>query len=82
MPSGLVERIVVPGRLGLTHRVPESAEVEGVVSSWAARAGVQPHLVKTLLGLFAGEKHARVCLAGAPRCTECGVSACKRQRHR
>lgn len=82
LPPGLLERIVGPGRLGLTYRAPEPAELEGVIAAWAATMDTGPRIVETMLGLFASEKYARICLAGAPRCTECGVVFCKRQRHR
>ncbi len=82
LPAGLLERILGPGRLGISHRVLEAGEADAALAAWSAHAGIPAADMRRLLTLFGGEQHARVCLAGAPRCEQCEVRFCKRQRYR
>lgn len=83
LPDGLLARIVGPGRLGLSHQEElDDAAAAARLAEWARAAGEAPHAVGQLLGLFAGDAHAAVCVAAAPRCTVCDVRCCKRLRHR
>jgi hypothetical protein len=75
-------KIVGPGRLGLSHYVPEPHEAAGILAGWCAHAGVRVRDVENLLTLFASERHAKLCTAGAPRCDQCAVVCCKRLRYR
>ncbi|MCE7896808.1 MAG: hypothetical protein DYH19_08570 [Gammaproteobacteria bacterium PRO8] len=71
-----------PGRLGICHRVPAPEAAAGLLEAWARQAGVDADAAASLLTAFASEAHARVCIAGAPRCDQCNVTLCKRQRYR
>ena len=82
LPPGLLERILGPGRLGISHRTMETGEAGAVLVAWATHAGVTPDYVRNLLTLFGGEHHGKICLAGAPRCEQCEVKFCKRLRYR
>jgi cyclopropane fatty-acyl-phospholipid synthase-like methyltransferase len=82
LPAGLLAKLVGPGRLGLTHRVPEPAEAGGILAAWAAHAGVAARQVENLLTIFASDQLGKVCVAGSPRCDQCAVSFCKRLRYR
>lgn len=82
LPAGLMARILGPGRLGISYRELDAAEVEGALSAWARHAGLEPREVANLLALFASADHAKVCVAGAPRCEQCDVTFCKRLRYR
>src|SRR5690606_17990622 len=77
LPAGLPERILGPGRLGISLATADSAkESDAVVAEWAPRAGTDARGLRVLLALFASESHAGICLAGAPRCNACGVVSC------
>lgn len=78
IPGDLLAKLVGPGRLGITHRVPEERAAEGILADWAAGAGTE---AVSLLHQFASEDHAQVC-GTAPKCTECEVRFCKRLRYR
>jgi hypothetical protein len=82
VPAELLARVIGPGRLGISHQLPESRDVPGVLQAWAKRAGEDPQALAQLLGVFAGEKLGNVCNPGAPKCTECEVRYCKRLRYR
>ena len=82
LPAGLLARILGPGRLGIAHRVPDEAEAPAILDAWSAHAGLDGGHVGDLLAIFAGERHANVCNAGAPRCDHCEVVFCKRLRYR
>ncbi len=82
LPSGLLERILGPGRLGISHRTMEPGEGDAVLGDWAAHAQVSPGYVRNLLTLFAAEQHGKICIAAAPRCDQCEVKFCKRLRYR
>jgi hypothetical protein len=82
LTPGLLERILGPGRLGISHRSMEPGAADGVLATWASHAGVTAGEVRNLLTLFAGEQHAKVCVAGAPKCDQCEVKFCKRLRYR
>lgn len=75
-------RVLGPGRLGICHRVPAPEAAAGLLEAWARQAGVDADAAVSLLTAFASEAHARVCIAGAPRCDQCNVTLCKRQRYR
>ncbi len=77
----LMAIIVGPGRLGITHRVPEPADAAAELSAWAQRTGQDADYVANLMRVFASDKLGNVCLMNA-KCTECDVSFCKRLRYR
>ena len=77
----LMACIVGPGRLGITHRIPEAADAAGKLSAWAERTGQDARYVENLLRVFASEQHGNVCIKNA-KCTECDVKFCKRLRYR
>ncbi len=82
LPPGLLARLLGPGRLGITHRVPEPGAAAGALAAWAPRAGVTPRYAENLLTVFASAPRGGICVAGAPRCDQCEVSFCKRLRYR
>jgi SAM-dependent methyltransferase len=82
VPAEMLARVLGPGRLGISHHVPEPGEVHDVLQAWARRAGEDAVAVTALLGVFAGEKLGNICNAAAPKCTECDVRFCKRLRYR
>lgn len=82
LPPALLARLLGPGRLGLSHRVPDPAAAPAVLEAFARHAGTPVRPLANLLSLFAGDRHAKVCTAGAPRCDQCEVSFCKRLRYR
>lgn len=77
----LLARIVGPGRLGLSHVVPDASAAQAVVADWATRVGLDAERVEALLRIFASEQKGSVCTSNA-KCTECGVKFCKRLRYR
>ncbi len=82
LPAGLMARLLGPGRLGITHRLPEPAAVAGILAAWAGQAGVSARQLENLLTIFASDRLGKVCVAGAPRCDQCDVAFCKRLRYR
>jgi SAM-dependent methyltransferase len=82
LAGGLMARVIGPGRLGITHRAPEPEAVAAIIAAWAKHAGVSARQVENLLTVFASDRHGKICVAGAPRCAECEVVYCKRQRYR
>jgi SAM-dependent methyltransferase len=82
LPAEHLARLVGPGRLGISHRVPAPADAAGVVADWARHAGVGPREALNLLTAFASPALGKVCVAGAPRCDHCDVAFCKRLRYR
>jgi hypothetical protein len=79
---GLLARVLGPGRLGITHRVPEPGAVADILAAWAKHAGVSARQAENLITVFASDRHARICVAGSPRCDQCDVTFCKRLRYR
>lgn len=77
----LLATILGPGRLGISHGVPAPSAIDGVIAEFAAQAGRAPRYLENLLRVFASEQHGNICITNA-RCTECGVSFCKRLRYR
>lgn len=75
-------RLLGPGRLGISHRPPTAEAAAGLLEAWSRQAGADVRETTALLTAFASASHAGVCLAGAPRCEQCSVTACKRQRYR
>ncbi len=73
--------IVGPGRLGLSHVLPEAKDAAGVIGAWAERGRQDGEAVTALIRLFASEKFGNVCIYNA-KCSECAVKFCKRQRYR
>ena len=73
LAPSLMARVLGPGRLGITHRVPEPAAVAGILSTWARHAGVSARQAENLLTVFASDRLGKVCVAGAPRCDQCDV---------
>jgi SAM-dependent methyltransferase len=82
LPAGLLAKLLGPGRLGISHRVPEPAEAAGILAAWAGHAGISPRQAENLLTIFASDKLGKVCVSGAPKCAECDVAFCKRLRYR
>lgn len=78
----LMARVIGPGRLGLTHHAPDPDAIPGIIAAWAKRTGASAREVESLLTVFASAQHGKVCVAAAPRCGECDVALCKRQRYR
>lgn len=78
LSAALLARLVGPGRLGITHRVPAADEAAAILADWAAGAGED---AVSLLHQFASDSHAQVCGA-VPKCAECDVHFCKRLRYR
>jgi SAM-dependent methyltransferase len=78
----LMAKVLGPGRLGITHRVPEPAAVAGILSTWARHAGVSARQAENLLTVFASDRHGKICVAASPRCDQCDVTFCKRLRYR
>jgi SAM-dependent methyltransferase len=77
----LMARILGPGRLGISHTVPETSSIADIISVFAAKTGRSAIEVENLLRVFASDKHGNVCLTNA-KCTECDVKFCKRLRYR
>lgn len=77
----LLATILGPGRLGIAHVVPQPDDVGELIAGFAAAAGREPRYVENLLRAFASSDHGNICATNA-RCTECGVSMCKRLRYR
>jgi SAM-dependent methyltransferase len=82
LPAGLMARVLGPGRLGISHRQPDPADLGRVIADWSKHAGVGAREVENLLAIFASDKLGKVCVAGTPKCTECEVRFCKRLRYR
>jgi hypothetical protein len=82
LSPALLAKLVGPGRLGLSHRVPEPGEAGAVLAAWADRAGLDAARVLRLLTVFASDRLGKICVAGAPRCDACEVRFCKRLRYR
>lgn len=78
---GLLARIIGPGRLGLASVTPDAGELEAALAPWAAAAGRPVAELLGLLQRFADPAEGGPC-TGNPRCADCGVSYCKRQRRR
>jgi SAM-dependent methyltransferase len=70
-----------PGRFGYRHEQPEVAELAGLLSELAKRAGREPAYVEKLLRVFGDAGTSNVCVPDA-RCDVCSVSFCKRLRYR
>ena len=77
----LLSWIVGPGRLGISHRIPDPADAATELSGWVQRTGLDGDYVNKLLTVFASEKLGNVCIRNA-KCTECDVRFCKRLRYR
>ena len=77
----LLACIVGPGRLGISHRIPDAADAVDKLAAWATRTGQDARYVENLLRIFASEQHGNVCITNA-KCTECDVQFCKRLRYR
>jgi SAM-dependent methyltransferase len=82
LPAEHLARLLGPGRLGISHRDPEPAQLDGVLQGWAKHAGESTRRVANLLTIFASDKLGNICNAGAPKCAECDVQFCKRLRYR
>lgn len=77
----LLEKLVGPGRLGLSHQVPGEGGALEVIQAFAAHAGESPRRVENLFRIFVSVDHGDICGA-APKCAQCDVVFCKRQRYR
>ncbi len=78
VPDELLARLLGPGRLGITHRVPEPGQAAALLSQWAAVAGDG---AEAALRYFASDTASALC-GETPRCGECDVHFCKRLRYR
>lgn len=76
----LLARVIGPGRLGLTSEPPAAEGITAALVPWAAVAGRPPGELLELLRRFA-DPASGPC-TGNPRCADCGVVYCKRQRSR
>ncbi len=74
----LLAKLVGPGRLGISHVVPDPANAAQLLADWAANAGDD---AVSLLHQFASAEHSNLC-AAMPKCGECEVHFCKRLRYR
>ena len=81
LPDGLMARIVGPGRLGISHVIPEDNQADALLDQWSTDAGLDPLYIQNLVRVFAAEEHGNICLRNA-KCAECEVSYCKRLRYR
>jgi len=79
--DALLATVLGPGRLGGSHRLPESGEIPALLANLAEAAGRDSRYVENLLRVFAAADHSNICTWNA-RCTECAVSFCKRLRYR
>jgi len=77
----LLACIVGPGRLGISHTVPDASNAAAVLAAWAERGGLDVGPVEALIRLFASEQQGNICISNA-KCTECAVKFCKRLRYR
>jgi cyclopropane fatty-acyl-phospholipid synthase-like methyltransferase len=77
----LIACILGPGRLGISHVVPETSEISTIISTFADKAGQPARRIENLLRIFASEAHGNVCITNA-KCPECDVNFCKRLRYR
>jgi len=77
----LLACIVGPGRLGISHTVPDAVDAEAVLAAWAERSGLDAGPVEALIRLFASGQQGNICTSNA-KCTECAVKFCKRLRYR
>jgi hypothetical protein len=77
----LLACIVGPGRLGISHCVPDAADANAVLRAWAERHGLDSRTVAVLTRLLASGQQGNICTED-PKCTECAVKFCKRLRYR
>ncbi|MCL4790845.1 MAG: methyltransferase domain-containing protein [Gammaproteobacteria bacterium] len=77
----LLGRLIGPGRLGITHQVPDPADAGQRLREWSMHAGLDPDRVDRLFHLFMSADHGDIC-GTAPKCPQCEVRFCKRLRHR
>lgn len=77
----LLACIVGPGRLGMTHEVPDTVQAAAELRAWAGRSGLDADRIAALLAVFAVDPERGICLWDA-KCTECAVTFCKRLRYR
>lgn len=77
----LLACIVGPGRLGISHTVPDPLDAAAILVAWAERSGLDARAVEVLIGVFASDLQGNPCTANA-KCTECAVKFCKRLRYR
>lgn len=78
VPAQILARLVGPGRLGITHAVPQPVEAAKLLREWSETAAPD---AEHLLRHFASDAHAALC-GETPRCGECEVHFCKRLRYR
>ena len=77
----VLAQMVGPGRLGITPTVQGPGDAERSLQAWALHAGQDPRAVSNLFMLFASSAHGDIC-GTAPKCGQCEVRICKRQRYR
>lgn len=77
----LLARVIGPGRLGLASEPPDPAGVEAALAPWALLAGYPAADLLALLRRFADAAAGGPCTVN-PRCRDCQVIYCKRQRSR
>jgi hypothetical protein len=79
--TDLLARLVGPGRLGLSHVPVSPGDADALLARWAAGTGEEPRQVANLFTLFTSSDAGDLCGA-TPRCGQCEVRICKRQRYR
>ena len=77
----LIRIMLGPGRFGLHHVQPDSAEANNLVEWLADGAGETATRMENLLRIFGDSGLSNVCVADA-RCNVCQVGFCKRLRYR
>ncbi|MCC5794277.1 MAG: class I SAM-dependent methyltransferase [Chromatiales bacterium] len=77
----LLARIAGPGRLGLAPRTPSPEAASASVLDWARHHGLDGRVLLAMLAAHADQASGGCCTAN-PRCGDCGITQCKRQRQR
>lgn len=77
----LLEKLVGPGRLGLSHQMPAEGQAVEIIRAFATHAGEDPRRVENLFRVFVSMDHGDVC-GSTPKCAQCEVVYCKRLRYR
>jgi SAM-dependent methyltransferase len=77
----LLACIVGPGRLGISHVLPDASDAVAVLKGWATRGGLDAGSVEALIRVFASEQQGNICIENA-KCADCAVKFCKRLRYR
>jgi cyclopropane fatty-acyl-phospholipid synthase-like methyltransferase len=79
--TDLMSRLLGPGRLGISHTVPDAGDAGPLLATWARHAGESPRYVENLFRIFMAADRGDLCGA-MPKCGQCEVQICKRLRYR